>query len=91
MESDALELIDAPEALSKYGLDKPAVRVILKQKDSILADCSFGKTTDKGVYARVEGDPAVKVVDLENYEKLTKNEEDFIEPPETSEPETKEQ
>ena len=91
LESDALELIDAPEALPKYGLDKPAVRVILKQKDSVLADCSFGKTTDKGVYARVEGDPAVKVVDLENYEKLTKNQEDFVEPPETAESEIKEQ
>lgn len=79
LESDALELIDEPEALSTYGLDKPLVRVTLKQGAGILADCSLGKTTEKGVYAQVKGDPAVKVADIEYYEKLIKNEEDFLE------------
>ncbi len=90
LESDALELIDNPSALSTYGLDKPVVRVILNKEDKVVADCSLGKSTEKGVYARIQGDPAVKVAELANYEKLTKNEEDFIESPETTESETTE-
>ncbi|MBN2243809.1 MAG: DUF4340 domain-containing protein [Acidobacteria bacterium] len=88
LESDALELIDKPGSLSSYGLDKPAVRVVLKQKDRVVADCSLGRTTEKGVYARIQADPAVKVMGPESYEKLTKNEEDFIENPEPADTET---
>jgi hypothetical protein len=79
LESDSLELIDKPAGLAAYGLDKPAVHVILKQEARILADCSLGKITEKGVYAQLKGDPSVKIADLEKYGKLTKNDKDFIE------------
>jgi len=79
LESDTLELIDRPSGLSIYGLDEPSVRVVLKQEGNVVADCSLGKTTEQGVYAQVKGDSSVKVADLESYEKLTKNEPDYIE------------
>ncbi|MEJ2245199.1 MAG: DUF4340 domain-containing protein [Acidobacteriota bacterium] len=79
LESDYLELIDKPSSLSPYGLDKPTVRVVLKQGSEVVVDCSFGKKNDKGVYAQLQGDSSVKVAVLENYEKLNKNETDYIE------------
>ncbi len=83
--SDTLELIDNPSALPTYGLDKPTVRVILKQQGKVVVECSMGISTEKGVYARTQGDPAVKVVESESYEKLIKSDEDFVESPETNE------
>jgi len=91
LESDTLELIDNPSNLSTYGLDKPGVRVILKEADDVVADCSFGKTIDEGVYAQIQGDSSVKVAGLENYEKLNKNETDYIEAEKEVEPETAEE
>jgi hypothetical protein len=88
LESDTLELIDRPSSLSTYGLDKPTVRVVLKQGSDVVVDCSFGKKNDKGVYAQIKGDSSVKVADLESYEKLTKKETDFIESEDTTEPKT---
>ena len=53
-------------------------------------DFSAGKPTDKGVYVRVQEDPAVKVAAPESFEKLTGNETDFIETAENVESETTE-
>jgi len=90
---DALEravkgFVDAPGALSNYGLDKPAVRVQLKQGGNIKADCIFGKEAKDGVYAQVQGEPFVKIADKESMAKLGKGEADFIEPAAPSAPAT---
>jgi hypothetical protein len=91
LESDTLELIDRPSSLSTYDLDKPTVRVVLKQGSDTVVDCSFGKKTDKGVYAQLQGDSSVKMAGLENYEKLNKNETDYIEAEKEVEPDTAEE
>jgi len=91
LESDALKLIDRPSDLSTYGLDQPTVRVILQQGSNNIADCSWGKTTEEGVYAQIQGDSSVKVANLESYEKLTGNETDFIETGDSTESENTEQ
>jgi hypothetical protein len=76
-----VELIDNPAPLSKYGLDRPAARVVLKQGGNTVAECLFGATAAKGVYARLIGDPSVKVADPESYLKINIGELDLIEPP----------
>jgi len=79
LESDSLDLIDNPKNLSEYGLDTPTVHVIVKQGDEILTDCSFSKKTEENIFARTSSDPAVKIVEPDIYEKLSKDESDFIE------------
>ena len=81
MEKPVKEFIDAPGALSAYGLDKPVTRVILKQGGTVKADCAFGKEGKGGVYAQVSGETGVKVADKESLDKLAKGESDYIEPP----------
>lgn len=68
-----------PAALSAYGLDSPAARLVLKQRGKLLVDCAFGKAAQDGVYAQVQGDPAVKVADLEGLNALNKAETEFVE------------
>ncbi|NLT65199.1 MAG: DUF4340 domain-containing protein [Acidobacteria bacterium] len=80
MEKPVNRWIDKPAPLSTYGLDKPLIRVILKQGSRVMADCSFGKADKEGgVYAQLRGVSAVKVVDPEVIEALDKGEPDFVE------------
>jgi hypothetical protein len=81
LEKPVKELIDKPASASTYGLDKPLIRVILKQGGNVLVDCSFGKAAKEGIYAQVKGDPAVKVADPESVTNLNKAETDFVETP----------
>jgi hypothetical protein len=81
LEKQVKQFIDAPGPLSTYGLDKPSVRVVLKQKGQIKLECSLGSEAKEGVYAQVKGESSVKVVDKESLEKLSKGEPDFLEPP----------
>ncbi len=82
---DALEkpvkgFVDAPGALSTYGLDKPVVHVVIKKAGTVLVDCIFGKEAKDGVYCQVQGEPIVKIADKESLDKLTRGEADYIEP-----------
>jgi len=81
MEKPVKEWIDKPSSLSSYGLDKPAIRVILKQGNSVLADCAFGKSTKDGIYAQVKGDSSVKVADPDGLSTLDRGQADLVEPP----------
>jgi len=81
MEKPVKKLIDSPSAFSAYGLDKPAIRVVLKQGNAVTVECTLGKAAKDGVYAQLKGDPSVKVADPESYEKLDKSEADLTEPP----------
>jgi len=81
LEKPVKEWIDKPSALSSYGLDKPAIRVVLKQGRNVLADCSFGKAAKNGIYAQVKGDSSVKVADPEGLDSLDKAEPDMMEAP----------
>ena len=81
LEKPVKEFIDSPAAPATYGLDKPAVRVVLKQKGQVRLECNFGKDAKDGVYAQVKGETPVKVADKESLEKLGKGESDLLEPP----------
>ena len=82
---DALEkpvkgFVDAPGALSKYGLDRPVVHVILRQAGAVKVDCIFGIEDKDGVYAQVLGEPYIKIAEKDTLDKLGKGEADYLEP-----------
>jgi hypothetical protein len=81
MEKPVKDWIDKPGPLSVYQLDKPLIRVVLKQGATVLADCSFGKSGKGGIYAQVKGDSSVKIADPDGLSALDKGEADLIEPP----------
>lgn len=81
LEKPVKEFVDAPGALSNYGLDNPPIKVVLKQGATVKADCIFGKEAKDGVYVQVAGEPFVKVADKECLTKLSKAEADYLEPP----------
>ncbi len=81
LENPVKEFIDSPGSPATYGLDKPTVRVVLKQKGQAKLECEFGKETKDGIYAQVKGETSVKVADKESIEKLGKGEPDLVEPP----------
>jgi len=81
LEKPVKEFVDSPAAPATYGLDKPTVRVVLKQKGQVKLECEFGKETKDGVYSQVKGETSVKVADKESMEKLGKGESDLVEPP----------
>jgi hypothetical protein len=81
MEKPVKQWIDRPSPLSAYGLDKPAIQVVLKQGGKILADCSIGESAKDGVYAQVRGDSSVKIADPDGLSALDKGEADLVEPP----------
>jgi hypothetical protein len=81
MEKQVKEFVEAPGALSGYGLDKPVAHVILKQGSAVKADCIFGKEGKGGVYAQVMGEPFVKIAEKDSLDKLVKAEADYLEPP----------
>jgi hypothetical protein len=81
LEKQVKGFVDAPATLSTYGLDAPAVRVVLKQGGTVKAECAFGKEAKDGVYAQVAGEPSMKIADKEVLDKLNKSEADFVEPP----------
>jgi hypothetical protein len=81
MEKPVKEFVENPGAPSIYGLDKPQVRVVLKQGANVKVDCVFGKEAKEGVYAQIRGESSIKIADKESLEKLNKGETDFLEPP----------
>jgi hypothetical protein len=81
MEKPVKEFVENPGVSSTYGLDKPEMRVILKQGANVKVDCVFGKETKEGVYAQIKGESSIKIADKESMEKLNKGETDFLEPP----------
>jgi hypothetical protein len=78
LEKPVKEIIDHPASAASYGLDKPRGRVVLKQGADVKLDCNFGKAAADGVYARVQGEKAVKLIDTESWDKLNRSEADFI-------------
>jgi len=81
LEKPVKEFVDNPAAPSSYGLDKPSIRVTLKQGAAVKVECALGKAGKDGIYAQVRGEPYVKLADSEILEKLQKKESDFLEPP----------
>jgi hypothetical protein len=80
MEKPIVEWIDTPSPLSSYGLDKPAIHIVLKQGGNEIIDCSLGKAAKNGVYAQLKGNSSVKIASPEDLSAMDKGEPDFIEP-----------
>ena len=84
LEKPATEWIETPDPLQTYGLDKPAIHILLKQGGNVIVDASLSKGKKKDVvYAQIKGEHAVKVADPESFNLLDKGESDLIEPPKT--------
>jgi hypothetical protein len=81
LEKPVKEWLNKPSAPAVYGLEKPAIRAVLKKGADVIIDCSLGKESKTGFYARIQGDPAVKVADPESFRKLDIGESDLAEPP----------
>jgi hypothetical protein len=81
LEKPVKEFVDEPGPLSKYGLDAPVARVVLKQGANVKADCIFGGDTKDGLYAQILGESFIKVADKDSLSKLGKAEADYLEPP----------
>ena len=79
LEKPVVEWIDNPASLSGYGVEKPVIRVVLKKGSEIIAECAFGHSSEKGVYAKVSGDSSIKVADPEGLEFLNRSETEYIE------------
>jgi hypothetical protein len=84
LEKKATEWIDKPGPLQTYGLEPPAIHIILKQGSKVIVDCSLSKgKKEDTVYARIQGESSVKVADPESFSLLDKGDSDLVEPPET--------
>lgn len=81
LEKQVQQFVEEGRPPEAYGLDRPAFRVVLKQKGEEKVDCSFGNQTKDGVYALVKGESSIKLVAKDILEKLDKEEKDFIELP----------
>ncbi len=81
LEKPVKEFVNQPADAASYGLDKPAIHVVFKQKGAVKVECSFGKPAKDGFYAQVKGEPIVKIADKESFDKLSKAESDYAEPP----------
>jgi hypothetical protein len=76
------DIIDAPKALSTYGLDKPKLQVVLRQGANELARVEFGNDSKmpEGIYLKASAGPAVKVVSKDVFDKFNVKTEDLVEP-----------
>jgi hypothetical protein len=81
LEKPVKEWMEKPAQPSAYGLDKPAIHVILKKGSSVIVDCALSKGKNDTVYGEVKGDSSVKVADPESFTLLDKGESDFVEAP----------
>ncbi len=77
--SPALRWIDRPAGAASYGLDRPAIRAVVKKGGTVLADLSLGSAAPDGIHARAAGDPTVKVADPEAIRWLDLAREEYLE------------
>jgi hypothetical protein len=81
----AQDIIDAPAALSRYGLDKPRLEVRLRQGTNELLHLAFGSDRDSaGIYVKASADPAVRVVSKDVLDRFNMKAEDLVEPQSTN-------
>ena len=87
----AQDIIDAPKAVSTYGLDKPRIEVIFRQGANELRRIAFGSDskTPEGVYAKTSDSAAVKVAPKSIFDNFSVKAEDLVETPPPPEPEKK--
>ena len=79
----AKDIIDKPQALSTYGLDKPRAEVVFRQGSNELLRLLFGGDSKipEGVYAKTSDSPAVKVVGKSVFDNFNVKAGDLVETP----------
>lgn len=82
----AADIIDAPKALTSYGLDKPKLQLIFRQGTSELARFAFGADSREpaGVYFKTSERPAVDVISRETFNKFNVKVDALVEPEATA-------
>jgi hypothetical protein len=77
----AKDIIDAPKALSIYGLDKPKLEVVLRQGSNELVRIAFGNESKmpEGIYLKTSDNPAVKVASKDMFDKFNVKADDLVE------------
>ena len=79
----AKDIIDAPKALSSYGLDKPRLDVVIRQGSNEAVRILFGSDSKnpEGIYLKTSGSPLVKVAGQEVFDNFNVKTEDLVEVP----------
>jgi hypothetical protein len=77
----AKDIVDAPAALSSYGLDKPKLEVVMRQGSNELVRIAFGNDSKmpEGIYVKTSEGPAVKVAAKDVFDKFNVKAEDLVE------------
>jgi hypothetical protein len=86
----ALALVDSPKAAGTYGLEKPRLEVVLREKGKQVAAVRFGNDSANpaGVYTK-GANPAILTVNKELLSKFDVRVEDLLESPPAPAPATK--
>jgi len=81
LEKPVRQFVEDGRPASAFGLETPAIRVVLKQKGEERVNCALGGQIADGVYAQVKGESAIKLAEKGILEKLELGMQDFLEPP----------
>jgi hypothetical protein len=75
------DVLDAPNPLPSYGLDKPRVEVVFRKGSNEAGRLAFGgeSKSPEGVYLKSSDSPAVKVVGKDVFDKFNVKGEDLVE------------
>ena len=78
--AQATSILDSPRPLSSYGLEKPRLEVVLREKGKEMARLRFGSEsqTPAGVYLKSEN-PAILTVNKDLYDKINVKWSDLLE------------
>jgi hypothetical protein len=77
----ATSIVDSPKAPGAYGLDKPRLEVVLREKGKNVAELKFGSDSQNpaGVYLK-SANPPIMTVSKDLYDRLNVKWSDLLEP-----------
>jgi hypothetical protein len=78
--AQATSIVDSPKPLSSYGLDKPRLEVVLREKGKEVAALKFGSDSQSpaGVYLK-SANPAILIVNKDLYDRINVKWSDLLE------------
>lgn len=78
--AQATGILDSPKSLSSYGLDKPRLEVVLREKGKEVAALKFGSDSQSpaGVYLK-SANPAMLIVSKDLYDRINVKWSDLLE------------
>jgi hypothetical protein len=89
--AQATSIVDSPKALAAYGLEKPRLEVVLREKGKEVAALKFGSNSQSpaGVHLKSANNSAIMTVNKDLYDKLNVKWSDLLEAQPSPEPSTK--